>query len=112
MLPPLALYAVQVVSRSRAAPGPLVLLSAIASPPSRLNSPTRPWIGSRPRADASPRRFNEEYGLQTIRIPKSQAHPTKLVQSVAMASVAPPKLLPAASAPGVISGGLLSDAQP
>jgi predicted RNA methylase len=54
----------------------------------------------------------EEYGLQTIRIPKSQAHPTKLVQSVAMASVAPPKPsyrphLP----PGVISGGLLSDAQ-
>jgi hypothetical protein len=54
----------------------------------------------------------EEYGLQTIRIPNSQAHPTKLVQSVAMASVAPPKPsyrphLP----PGVISGGLLSDAQ-
>jgi hypothetical protein len=54
----------------------------------------------------------EEYGLQTIRISDSQAHPTKLVQSVAMASVAPPKPsyrphLP----PGVISGGLLSDAQ-
>jgi predicted RNA methylase len=54
----------------------------------------------------------EEYGLQTIRIPDSQAHPTKLVQSVAMASVAPPKPsyrphLP----PAVISGGLLSDAQ-
>jgi hypothetical protein len=54
----------------------------------------------------------EEYGLQTIRIPDSQAHPTKLVQSVAMASVAPPKPayrphLP----PAIISGGLLSDAQ-
>ena len=54
----------------------------------------------------------EEYGLQAIRIPDSQAHPTKLVQSVAMASVAPPKPsyrphLP----PAVISGGLLSDAQ-
>ena len=54
----------------------------------------------------------EEYGLQTIRISGSQAHPTKLVQSVAMASVAPPKPsyrphLP----PAVISGGLLSDAQ-
>jgi hypothetical protein len=54
----------------------------------------------------------EEYGLQTIRISDSQAHPTKLVQSVAMASVAPPKPsyrphLP----PAVISGGLLSDAQ-
>jgi hypothetical protein len=54
----------------------------------------------------------EEYGLQTIRIPDSQAHPTKLVQSVAMASVAPPKPsyrphLP----PAIISGGLLSAAQ-
>lgn len=33
----------------------------------------------------------EAYGLQSIRIPGSQAHPTKLVQSAAMASVAPPK---------------------
>ena len=33
----------------------------------------------------------EEYGLQAIRIAGSQAHPTRLVQSAAMASVAPPK---------------------
>ncbi|GBQ88430.1 strawberry notch family protein [Asaia krungthepensis] len=33
----------------------------------------------------------ETYGLQSIRIPGSQAHPTKLVQSAAMASVAPPR---------------------
>ncbi len=33
----------------------------------------------------------EEYGLQSIRIPGAQPHPTKLVQSAAMASVAPPK---------------------
>ncbi len=54
----------------------------------------------------------EEYGLQSIRIPGSQAHPTKLVQSAAMASVAPPKPsyrphLPA----NIVSDGLLSDAQ-
>jgi predicted RNA methylase len=33
----------------------------------------------------------EDYGLQTIRIAGSQAHPTQLVQSAAMASIAPPK---------------------
>ena len=33
----------------------------------------------------------EEYGLQSIRIPGSEKHPTKLVQSAAMALVAPPK---------------------
>ncbi len=54
----------------------------------------------------------EEYGLQSIRISGSQAHPTKLVQSAAMASVAPPKPsyrphLPA----NLAADGLLSDAQ-
>ncbi|PPQ19421.1 methylase [Bradyrhizobium sp. AC87j1] len=54
----------------------------------------------------------EEYGLQSICIPGSCAHPTKLVQSAAMASVAPPKPsyrphLPA----NVMADGVLSDAQ-
>jgi hypothetical protein len=54
----------------------------------------------------------EGYGLQSIRIAGSQAHPTRLVQSAAMASVAPPKPsyrphLPA----GLVVDGLLSDAQ-
>ncbi|OLP58935.1 methylase [Xaviernesmea oryzae] len=54
----------------------------------------------------------EEYGLQSIRIPGSTAHPTKLVQSAAMASVPPPKpsYRPMLS-PAVVTGGLLSDAQ-
>ncbi|WGF91024.1 strawberry notch-like NTP hydrolase domain-containing protein [Marinivivus vitaminiproducens] len=54
----------------------------------------------------------EPYALQTIAIPSAQAHPTQLVQSVAMASVTPPTpsyrpLLPER----LVADGLLSDAQ-
>jgi len=52
----------------------------------------------------------EEYGLQAIRISSSQAHPTKLVQSAAMASVAPPKPSYRPHLPANIHE-LLSDAQ-
>ena len=52
----------------------------------------------------------EEYGLQSIRIASSQTHPTKLVQSAAMASVAPPKPAYRPMLPANITD-LLSDAQ-
>ncbi|WP_336810122.1 strawberry notch family protein [Bosea sp. MMO-172] len=52
----------------------------------------------------------ETYGLQSIRIPGSQAHPTKLVQSAAMASVAPPRPSYYPMLPTNIRA-LLSDAQ-
>ncbi len=54
----------------------------------------------------------EEYRLQSIRIPGGQAHPTKLVQSAAMASVAPPKPSYRPRLPiNLVSDALLSDAQ-
>jgi predicted RNA methylase len=54
----------------------------------------------------------EEYALQSIRIPGAKAHPTKLVQSAAMASVAPPKPSYRPHLPASLVGdGLLSDAQ-
>jgi predicted RNA methylase len=54
----------------------------------------------------------ETYSLQTIHFTDAQPHPTKLVQSAAMAAVAPPRPsyrphLP----PRLISAGILSDAQ-
>ena len=54
----------------------------------------------------------EGYALQSIRIPDASPHPTKLVQSAAMAAVAPPRPfyrphLP----PHLLSDGILSDAQ-
>ena len=54
----------------------------------------------------------EGYALQSIRIPGAQVHPTKLVQSAAMASVAAPKpsYRPHLLA-NVVADGILSDAQ-
>ncbi|KAF0097326.1 MAG: putative methylase/helicase [Rhodospirillaceae bacterium] len=54
----------------------------------------------------------EGYDLQSIRIAGARSHPTRLVQSAAMASVAPPKPSYRPSLPAnVIGDGLLSDAQ-
>ncbi|SEF02179.1 C-terminal domain on Strawberry notch homologue [Rhizobiales bacterium GAS188] len=54
----------------------------------------------------------EGYSLQSIRISGARAHPTRLVQSAAMASVAPPKPSYRPHLPhAAIKDGLLSDAQ-
>jgi predicted RNA methylase len=54
----------------------------------------------------------EGYDLQSIRIAGARPHPTRLVQSAAMASVAPPKPSYGPHLPAdAVSVGLLSDAQ-
>ncbi|WP_027515703.1 strawberry notch-like NTP hydrolase domain-containing protein [Bradyrhizobium sp. WSM1417] len=54
----------------------------------------------------------EEYALQAIRIPGAHAHPTKLVQSAAMASIAPPRPSYRPHLPAkIVADGILSDAQ-
>jgi len=54
----------------------------------------------------------EGYALQSIRIEGAQPHPTKLVQSAAMASVAPPQPSYRPHLPThIIKNGVLSDAQ-
>ena len=73
-----------------------------------LRGPTEDGAAGMRLSDA----IYETFRLQAIDIPGAAPHPTKLVQSAAMASVAPPKpsyrpKLPAA----VLCDGLLSDAQ-
>ena len=54
----------------------------------------------------------EGYALQAIRIPDTRPHPTKLVQSAAMAAVAPPRPSYRPHLPArLLSAGILSDAQ-
>ena len=94
-----------VVQRASASPSPAISPEAI-----ELAYEPVAWMPAEGRKikDA----LYEEYRLQSIRIPGAQAHPTKLVQSAAMASVSPPipTYRPHLSA-NVVTDGLLSDAQ-
>jgi predicted RNA methylase len=70
-------------------------------------------IDAEPRLTAaSSDAIYEPYALQSLRIPGAKPHPTPLVQSVAMASVSPPRpsYRPHLSE-GLVGRGILSDAQ-
>ena len=70
------------------------------------------WSGSRPRALDLSDAIYEGYTVQSIHIPGAIPHPTKLVQSAAMASVAPPHPSYRPHLPShIIHDGILSGAQ-
>jgi predicted RNA methylase len=106
---------------------PIVRRSPTMSPPRRHLGRAAPAVATEPvgvevayeTIDWAPVRSGqltealyEGYALQSIRVPGAQSHPTQLVQSAAMASVAPPKptYRPHLS-PNAVAEGLLSDAQ-
>jgi len=122
----------QMAARSAAGTAP----TASATPVARTTRPVRPVVRAKPArpsvAASTPAvplvyelrdwmpeeggrltdTIYEPYALRSIHIPRAKPHPTPLVQSAAMAAVAPPKpsyrpLLPDA----IIDESLLSDAQ-
>ncbi len=98
-------------ARAKASPPQLSLVQRPSPTPDAVDLAyeTCEWTPGATRFTAS---LYEGHPLQTIHFPGAQPHPTKLVQSAAMAAVAPPRpsyrpYLPCR----LISAGILSDAQ-
>jgi len=98
------------VSPAPAATTTAVASSALPSDIIELAYATRDWVAS-PGDDLEAGLY-EPYAVQSIVIEGAKPHPTVLVQSAAMASVAPPKPAYRPHLPqAVIETGILSDAQ-
>jgi predicted RNA methylase len=96
-------------ARPKAAAPQLTLVKRTAPDVAELAYDTCDWTPGATQFTAS---LYESYALQSVRIADARPHPTKLVQSAAMAAVAPPRPsyrphLP----PRLLSAGILSDAQ-
>ena len=103
-----AVKSITPIRRAPAAPRP----TTISSAPDATEIAYEPtnWTAAQ-GADLADTLY-EGYALQSIRIPDAQPHPTKLVQSAAMASVAPPQPSYRPHLPThIIKSGVLSDAQ-
>lgn len=115
---PIAQSAIQPLSTSRSLPA----IKMAASKPRLVSAPAHEPSGvpleyelidwQSPSDGKLSDTLYEPYNLQPIRIAGAQPHPTRLVQSAAMSSVAPPRPsyrphLPA----GLVEQGMLSDAQ-
>jgi len=115
-LPVEASVTVPAVSTPRTVRGYLARAAQVATRPSTIAEPDGVEL-SYEIIDYTPAQgarlsdsIYEDYALQSIRIPGAQDHPTQLVQSAAMASVAPPKPSYRPKLPGNILS-LLSAAQ-
>ncbi|MGA9602436.1 MAG: strawberry notch family protein, partial [Methylocystis sp.] len=100
-------------------PAPRLSTAVVQGPGPRITAPVEiaelayePCDWKAPVSDALIAGLYEPYAVQSITIQGAKAHPTTLVQSAAMASVAPPKSFYRPHLPkSVVESGLLSDAQ-